>query len=57
VHKSESKGKVSIRIDLTGKLLEMFEAIKHEWMIENNTDVIRHLIADKYKHIKSEKKE
>ena len=57
MQKSESKRKISIRIDLTGKLLEMFEAIKHEWMIENNTDVIRHLIADKYKHIKSEKKE
>jgi len=53
----KTKGKISIRIDLTGKLLEMFEAIKHEWMIENNTDVIRHLIADKYKYIKSEEKE
>jgi len=57
VQKSESKEKLSIRIDLTGKLLEMFEAIKHEWMIENATDVIRHLIAEQYKHIKSEKKE
>jgi len=57
VQKSESRKKLSIRLDLTGKLLEMFEAIKHEWMMENATDVIRHLIADKYKHIKREKKE
>lgn len=48
-----SKAKLSIRLDLDGDLLKMFDTIKREWMIENATDVIRHLIAEEFKRIKS----
>jgi len=44
-----------IGIDLDGDLKEQFLAIKKDKGMENNTDVVRNLIAEAYKNLANKK--
>ena len=43
--------KIQIRITLEGELKEKFEKIKADLGLENNSEVIRFLINEKYKQL------
>jgi len=46
--------KIHIRLDLEGEMAEKFIAVKRDKGLENNTDVIRLLIAEAAKEIPKE---
>jgi len=41
----------SVRVDLEGGLREMFEAVKKDRGLKQNTEVVRQLITEEYKRI------
>jgi len=49
--------RIVVRVELEGELAKKFEFIKREKGIQNNTDVIRNLIAETYKQLFSEEEQ
>jgi hypothetical protein len=47
--------KIQIRLDLEGELAGKFKAVKRDIGLENNTDVLRHLIVTAFKQLPDEK--
>jgi len=48
---------IRIRLDLEGQMEQKFLKVKESCGIEANTDVVRHLIVEKYKEVKKEELE
>lgn len=47
--------KIQIRLDIEGELAAKFKAVKRDIGLENNTDVLRHLIVTAFKGLPAEK--
>ena len=49
--------RIQIRLDIEGELAKKFNAVKNDIGLENNTDVLRHLIVTAFKQLSAPKKE
>jgi len=51
---NKEEKELSLRVDLNEPLTKAFKAVKEELMLENNSEVMRTLIREKYKQILKE---
>ena len=51
---NKEEKELSLRVDLNEPLTKAFKVVKEELMLENNSEVMRTLIREKYKQILKE---
>ena len=54
-NQNESDDKMSMRLDLNGKLKEKFAFLKEFYDLPTNTAILRHLINSKYEELTKQK--